>query len=342
MIRTLTEIAKSPWPLQRDGPAPATDRRRGAPLRIGLVNNLPARGRQAAARQFRQLIAHRHRGVPVRLRLFAPAAPRTGLPDACGADGHEPLDALWTSELDGLIVTGAEPRAASLTEEPGWPSLTRLVAWAETRTVSTIWSCLAAHAAVYRLDGIQRRTFPRKLSGLFECAAREAHDLVEGLPRVWSMPHSRYNELPEEELILRGYRILVRSQAAGADTFIKETAALHVCLQGHPEYDWAALSREYRRDVRRYLAGESERYPETPEGYFPAAAEEALRAFRERALLHRHGDLLAQFPAAAMPKAGAAPWADVAARFYANWLSVIAQRRDARMAAVLPRGRALA
>ena len=72
---------------------------------------------------------------------------------------------LLADRLDGLIVTGTEPRAPLLQEEPYWPTLTKVVDWAEEHTVSTIWSCLAAHAAVLHLDSVQRRPLRKKHQG---------------------------------------------------------------------------------------------------------------------------------------------------------------------------------
>src|SRR2546422_8537495 len=46
-------------------------------------------------------------------------------------------------------------------------------------------------------------------------------------------------------------------------------------------------SREYRRDIGRFLKGERETYPAMPQGYFDAKATDCLAAFRERALLQR-------------------------------------------------------
>ena len=43
---------------------------------------------------------------------------------------YAPLDDLWTSHHDGLIVTGTEPQAADLKDEPFWGSLTRVLEWA--------------------------------------------------------------------------------------------------------------------------------------------------------------------------------------------------------------------
>jgi homoserine O-succinyltransferase/O-acetyltransferase len=300
-----------------------------APIVVGLVNNVPGHGFKATERQFRRLLSPAAGSQPIRVRVFVLPEILRSVEEGCNLVGHyEPIDDLWASELDGVIVTGAEPQAAILGEEPYRPTLARLVDWAEARTVSAIWSCLAAQIAVHYLDGIARRSLPGKLSGLFECIKHEPHPLVEGLPSQWQVPHSRYNDIQEERLIMRGYRILARSHRTGADTFIKHGKALHVFLQGHPEYDRGALSREYRRDVRRYLTGDGERYPEMPEGYFPSDVADELRTFRKRALTDRSAALISEFPTLATADTEHAPWAGVATRFYANWLSYIADRKQ--------------
>ncbi|HJU18773.1 MAG TPA: homoserine O-succinyltransferase [Stellaceae bacterium] len=357
MSTTSSQISIRPWP-ERNGADPANgavayrdaalappflhqDRRERATrddrrVVIGLVNNMSDRGLYATERQFRRLLSGVSGSPSVHLRMFTfSEIARARDAQLHIAAHYDPIDALWTSDLDGLIVSGAEPQAAALAQEPYWPTLTKLVDWAEARTVSTVWSCLAAHAAVYHLSGIARRALPDKLSGLFECAGLGPHPLLEGLPSQWRVPHSRCNELAEDQLVLRGYHVLTRSHLAGADTFVRHGKALHVFLQGHAEYDWGTLSREYRRDVRRFLAGERPCYPEMPQNYFAANIADDLRAFRRRALKHRHVALLTEFPTAAIVERSYAPWADVAARFYANWLSYIARRKQASPMATL-------
>jgi homoserine O-succinyltransferase len=201
--------------LQR--PAPA-----GEALTIGLVNNMPDAALKTTERQFRELLDRAAANTPLTLRVFSfPELPRSPEGRRYIAEHHEPIENLWASDLDGLIVTGAAPVAARIEDEPCWPTLTRLVEWAERHTRSTIWSCLAAHAAVRHLDGIERRPLGAKLSGVFDCGRVADHALLALAPPNWTTPHSRYNELPETELRARGYRILSRSGAAGADIFTK-------------------------------------------------------------------------------------------------------------------------
>jgi len=302
---------------------PAVD---GRPLAIGLVNNMPDAALKTSERQFRELLTRAAGDLRYELRVFSfPELPRSATGSRYVAQHYEPVENLWDSHLDGLIVTGAAPGSGDVEDEPCWPTMTRLVEWAERHTASTIWSCLAAHAAVRYMDGIQRRPLDAKLSGVFECERAVNHRLLAQAPTRWATPHSRYNELPEAELRAHGYRILSRSRAAGADVFVKRRGSLFVFLQGHLEYDAGALGREYRRDVANFVAGKWDRYPEMPVNYFPDDIAEAMRAFREVALRQPGDALVERFPT--LP-AFAAPWHDTAVAMFSAWLAQLAVRRS--------------
>jgi homoserine O-succinyltransferase len=291
----------------------------GAPLVVGLVNSMPGEARRQTEQQFRTILAGAlpDRAVDVRLFSLDPATP-------AGGPHHDDTALLEGAAPDCLIVTGMPPRAPSLTDEPYWHRLTELVDYAIDNAVPTMWSCLAAHAAVLHLDGIGRRRLPEKLSGLFDCTRTEAaHPLLAGLPRRWRMPHSRYNEVPEAALLARGYRILSRSADGGVDLFTRDGTASLFC-QGHPEYDADTLLREYRRDIRQFLAGERESYPEMPQNYFAPAAMALAAGFRARAERARHIDLFAEFPTAGFAAGIDHGWHALAVALYANWLAPIA------------------
>jgi homoserine O-succinyltransferase/O-acetyltransferase len=297
-------------------------------LVIGLVNNMPDAALHNTERQFRRLLGAAASETPVCLRLFYFAEiPRSERGRAHLEQHYEEAGALWSDRLDGLIVTGTEPRAADLRDEPYWAVLTRLVGWAEDRTVSTIWSCLAAHAAVLYEDGIARQKLPEKLSGVFECRKIADHPIVRGTPPRWRVAHSRYNGVPEAALAARGYRLLTRAKETGPDLFVRQRRSLFVYFQGHPEYEPDTLAREYRRDVGRFLAGERDDYPEMPRGYFDREAAAALALLRQRALADRNPELLAKYPAVALiGSAGAS--SPSAVTIYRRWLSYVAAGKD--------------
>lgn len=305
------------------------ERSAAPPFVIGLVNNMPDAALQATELQFRRLLEAAAAGRRVELHLIAlPEVPRGPVGQRLLQGRYEGPELLQRIAFDGLIVTGTEPRSPRLDQEPYWESFVALVDWAREQTVSTIWSCLAAHAAVLRLDAIERRRFPDKLFGLYECPAPGGHVMSAGLGVGRRVPHSRFNDLPEEQLRGAGYEILARTDAIGADFFIKEYRSLFVFLQGHPEYDRHALMREYRRDVGRYLSAEREAYPNLPHGYFDAAVRDELTTFARRAVAARDPGLLTQFPKVDDGCPPHEAWRTDADRIYANWLTLIEQRRD--------------
>jgi len=131
-------------------------------LEIGLVNSMPDAALEATERQFIELIDAAAQDIPVRLRFFSlPDVPRTARGQQHVSKSYLGIGDLWDGRLDALIVTGTEPRAPALSAEPYWPALAELIDWAEHNTISTIWSCLAAHAAVLQLDGVRAKGPPR-------------------------------------------------------------------------------------------------------------------------------------------------------------------------------------
>ena len=309
-------------------------------IEIGLVNNMPDAALEATERQFVSLIEAGAQDLRVRLRLFSlPGVPRGERGQRHLAASYRGLDELRGSRLDALIVTGTEPRAASLPDEPYWRPLAELIDWAERHTISTVWSCLAAHAAVLHLDGLARRPLAEKCFGVFDCTAAVDHPLIAGARRL-AVPHSRWNELREDELAARGYDVLTRSAQAGVDAFARQGRSLFVFFQGHPEYDAASLLGEYRRDFGRYLRRERDTCPALPHGYFDAVTAAELGLLRARALVDRREDLLAAFPLAAAERGLRAGWRAPAERLYRNWLIQVATRKARRLespaVAVLP------
>jgi homoserine O-succinyltransferase len=309
---------------------PASDFTPSRSIELALVNNMPDSALEATERQFAELLAAASGDLLVRFKLFSlPGVPRAETARRYLGESYSAIESLWNSRPDGLIVTGTEPRAASLTDEPYWPALSQIVDWAQHATVSTIWSCLAAHAAVLRIDGVGRHLLQEKRSGVFECSSMSDHPMAAGMPRRFSIPHSRCNDLDQNELTACGYTVLSRSAQAGVDSFVKQTRSTFVFFQGHPEYDSGTLFREYRRDVARFLSGERDTYPAMPEGYFGDDAKNRLTTFRECALVIRNSGLLADFPAVEQEVANT--WRVAATQIYRHWLASIMVEKECRL-----------
>jgi homoserine O-succinyltransferase len=303
-------------------------------IEIGVLNNLSDAGLEGGDRQIVELLRETAGPQMVRLHFFSlPSIARGPAGQAHIAAHYSDFSHLFATKLDGLFVTGCEPCQARLPEEAFWPHLTEVMDWAEHNTRSTIWSCLAAHAAVLHFDGIERRRLPDKRTGLFRVVQQGAHPLLAGADPDLRVPHSRYNDIAAEDLEAAGYQILTRSPEAGVDTFIKSWRSLFVYLQGHPEYDGDALRREYRRDVIRFLDGTSETYPRMPMDYFDAATAVRLDAFESRARKRRTKALIEDFPLVRRGSADRSAWQrDLATTLFSNWLTYLRAKTSNRAA----------
>jgi homoserine O-succinyltransferase/O-acetyltransferase len=299
-----------PW---RVAESPKRERRM---LTVGILNNMPEAAIRSTERQLGELLSSTSSDLHLRWFSFQPRR------------GYEGVEDLWAfNHLDGLIVTGTEPRASVLSDEPYWLPFITTVEWATTHTTSTVWSCLAAHATVLHLDGIERTRLPAKLSGVFEIMKKIDHPLLTGIGARWDIPHSRFNDLSPMALRSRGYQILSHCEQVGADLFANQIGkSLFVFMQGHPEYDARALMREYRRDVLRFLTGERDCYPEIPVNYVDGQIEDKLQILRERALLDRHPDVMVEMQTLIGHARLSAPWKPVAEQLYRNWLDFLGAR----------------
>jgi len=299
-------------------------------LNIGLVNNMPDSALVPTERQLFELLNAAAGKLPVHLRLYTlPTIPRAEWGQRYISRFYSSVEDLRGGQLDGLIVTGTEPRAPNLAEEPYWDSFVQLVDWAKENTTSAIWSCLAVHGAVLYLDGINRSPLANKCIGVFDQDRMIDHPLLHGISSRLKIPHSRWNEIGEVSLASSGYSIITKSAAAGVDAFVKQQRnSLFVYFQGHPEYDAQSLLGEYRRDVGRFLRREIESYPTMPKGYFDADAEDLLTAFQRHALSDRRIEVFGSFPVDTVATNLKNSWRSAAIRIYQNWISYLSSRAD--------------
>jgi homoserine O-succinyltransferase/O-acetyltransferase len=305
----------------------------GAALTIGLINNMPDSALQATERQFTRLLQAAAPDSHIHLHCFSlPSVKRSAQARQVIDGRYADIANLDRLKIDGLIVTGAEPNAASLTEEPFWQDLTAIVDWAEANTRSTIWSCLAAHAAVLHLDGIERQRLDVKCSGVYDCDKVADHWLLKGIASPLKISHSRLNALRKADLTACGYQLLTESAEAGIDIFAKRLRSHFIFFHGHPEYDALSLQREYLRDITRFLARQRASFPSFPAGYFTTDAESKLACYETRANAERTLPLSIELPKLTLRPdlaAGAA-----ASAIFKNWLAYLSEA--AKLTAGLP------
>jgi len=298
-------------------------------VRVGLINNMPDSALRDTESQFFKMLAAAAGDLPVHISLYSlPEISRDEQGKRHVSSFYRSIDDLPNSRLDAIIVTGSEPRQADLRQEPYWSRLAALLDWAETNTKSVVLSCLAAHASVFHSDGIERRPLSEKRCGVFDQSVVRSHALTEGVSGAMGFPHSRWNEVREEELSAAGYMILTKSARAGVDLFAKKKRrSLFVHFQGHPEYGARTLLKEYRRDVGRYLRQERETYPSMPSGYFDSESVKLATDFQERAQSKRDAELVADFPSEELARGLRHHWRSAALQIYGNWLQYVAARK---------------
>ena len=309
---------------------PERNERTGTPLVIGLLNNMSDGALEATERQFLHLLTAAGSDLRIEVSFYHfPEVPRSDAARRYMEGRYHPVETLLASKLDGLIVTGREPLFPSLRDEPYWNSFCRVHEWARTNTLSTIWSCLAAHAAVLHMDGIQRQRNSQKRCGVFDCVQITHHPMLRHIPATFRLPHSRWNGLPESELNRHGYQVLTRAEGADVDCFIKQDTSLFVYFQGHPEYDSDTLLREYRRDIHRFLNGEGASYPSMPKGYFDAGTERVLTELQSKGDAGSHQEAIQFLESVAPFIAKEKNWGSSALMLYTNWLTEIQAKKNA-------------
>jgi homoserine O-succinyltransferase len=313
---------------ERSAGASANDKRREC-VRIAFMNNMPDTALEDTELQFFELLEEASGDLPVLLTLHS----LSGVPR--GERGQQHLNNFYLStgdllnnRFDAVIMTGTEPQQTDLRNEPYWSALTRVLDWAESNTVSTILSCLAAHAGVLYSDGIQRHPLAEKQFGVFDFDRFGYHELTNGATGKVRIPHSRWNEVGADSLTANGYLVLTQSAEGGVDSFVKKKKrSLFVHFQGHPEYGAQTLLREYRRDIKRFLRRERETYPAMPKGYFDASATRLLSDFRDVAVSDRREELIEGFPEAAVAGGLRRTWRSPATNIYRNWLQYLVSKR---------------
>jgi len=295
-------------------------------LRIGLVNIMPVEAMHATTQRFLKLLNASQNGINVSVKLYTDQ--QTSPKDEKDSPYiYDTLDSLFADTMDGIIVTGTNPQAVQISEEPRWPAITSLVEWAGENCQSAIWSCFSAHAAAFHLDGVLRERLPHKYSGVYDCVKRVDHPILSSLDNHWKIPHSRYNTISKNALAEAGYSILSVTTDHEPDIFTKRFGRSEfLFFHGHPEYGPEVLLAEYRRDLKRFLTEKALSYPSLPEQYFAPNTIAALETLKSNSERESQVDLLATFDRIAKPS-NAYSWTATADSIYADWLRHLAREK---------------
>ena len=230
------------------------------PLRLCLVNLMP--NKAVTETQIARLLGATP--IPVELTLCLPDGYRSRSTPV----EHLALYRPWTSIRDepfhALIVTGAPIESLPFEEVAYWPGLCAILDWARARSISSLYICWAAQAALYRFHGVPKHPLARKLFGVFRQRATGAGaGLLRGFGEEFPVPVSRHTEVRASDLpVEAGVTVLAASAESGL-CLLEDRASRAVYMFNHLEYDAETLRDEFCRDR---LAG---RPIDIPRGYFP-------------------------------------------------------------------------
>ena len=297
-------------------------------LHIGFLNMMPDTALEATERQFIRLVGNCNRIAQFYVYPFSlPGLTRSAQTREYIERYYCKFEDLREQGLDALIITGANISNPDLEREPFWGPLSEVVRWAEGNVASTLCSCLATHALLRYLYGIERRALPRKRWGVYSHRiASPGHPLLRDINTRFDVPHSRYNEISRQQSEHAGLTVLAESELGGVHMAVSPDQFRMIYFQGHPEYDRNSLLKEYKREMLRFLAGELVVPPPFPENYFPVEAAALAEQYLEQA--ERARDSGGPLPALPEDKIEALldnTWGDTAKALVNNWLGLVYQ-----------------
>jgi len=168
------------------------------------------------------------------------------------------------TQYDGMIITGAPVENLEFEDVDYWQELCAIMEWTTKNVYSTLHICWGAQAGLFFHYGVPKYPLEAKLSGVYRHKLlRPQTRLFRGFDDEFYMPHSRYTEVRESDILkVPELELLSVSDEAGV-CVIKSADNRNVFITGHPEYDADTLALEYFRDVKKGLP------IDIPKNYFP-------------------------------------------------------------------------
>lgn len=177
---------------------------------------------------------------------------------------YQTFDDVKDKRFDGLVITGAPVERMEFEEVGYWEELTQIMEWSKEAVTSTLHICWGAQAGLYYHYGLPKRLLDSKISGIFKHEVKHRKNpLVRGLDDVFWAPHSRYTEVPLDEIKKKKeLTVLAESKEAGAFLVMAQDGK-QIFVLGHPEYDRLTLDEEYKRDLAKEIE------VTMPKNYYP-------------------------------------------------------------------------
>ncbi|MBE6799451.1 MAG: homoserine O-succinyltransferase [Ruminococcaceae bacterium] len=230
------------------------------PLKIAIVNIMPTKIETET--QLLRLLGNSPLQVEVELIQMASHVSKNTSAEHL-LKFYKTFDEIKDQRFDGLIITGAPVEKLPFEEVTYWNELCEIMDWAKKNVYSTLYICWGSQAGLYHKYGLQKRELPKKLVGIYPHFPTDLHHpLTRGFDDVFYAPHSRYTEVPIEDIRkIDELMILAESELAGA-YIITDRDCRNVFISGHAEYSRETIAGEYTRDVDKGIN------PEIPYNYF--------------------------------------------------------------------------
>ena len=216
------------------------------PIEIAVVNLMPTKIETET--QLLRLLANTP--LQVNLTLIKTATYRsTNTSENHMERFYKTFDEINNVRFDGMIVTGAPVENLDFREVAYWEELKNIFDYADKMVTSTIFICWGAQAAMYHYYGIEKKSLPKKLFGVFKNHATAVYEpLLKGLNDFFSIPHSRYTEIDADAVRAnKKLRVLAEGDESGI-SIVKSKDDSKFFFFGHSEYDRETLKNEYLRD----------------------------------------------------------------------------------------------
>ncbi len=295
-------------------------------LHIGFLNMMPDAALEVTERQFLRLVGSSNQIAQFFVYPFTiQGLPRSAETQAYIDQYYVSFEQLKRDGLDALIITGANVANPTLDQEPFCEPLREIINWASEHVTSVLCSCLATHAIVQALHGIERQRLPKKRWGVYSHRITQAdHPLLRDINTRFDVPHSRYNDVSRAQLEAAGCTILAEGNESGVHMAVSPDQFRIVYLQGHPEYDRNSLLKEYKREVVRFVDRERSDYPPHLENYFPTEAAAIVDEYEHIVrYCMRQGTSIPPFPERQIEPYLDSTWLDTGKSIVNNWLGIV-------------------
>ena len=297
-------------------------------LHIGLLNMMPDAALRATERQFMRMITSCNQIAQFYIHPFSIDGIERGETAQAHINSYyQHFDELKEQGLDALIISGANPSKAELTDESYWPGVIEVFEWAQQNVTSILCSCLASHAAFKQFYSIERQRLDNKLWGVYSHRITEPlHPLVSNINTRFDVPHSRLNEVTRQQLDTVGIKVLIEGSTSGVHLAVSKDLFREVYFQGHPEYNFNSLLKEYKREVLLFYTDQRDSFPVQPDNYFTESAQPLLASYKAQ-VIKAKSDKTAMpvFPETELEQLVDNTWWDTGKAVFNNWLGLVYQ-----------------